>query len=196
MKYNRLRLQKVYEVGQMDHDREAGKQWREEMTEWLKKRKALPLNPYHKPILYDEEGLEDDESAVIREAAMKRGDYKEVAKIMRKVRVIDLRMVDMADFLVVNLDISKVTCGTYEEIFLANRSKKPILIHCPQGIKAIPDWIFGTICTEHLFGNWNDLKEYLRHIDEDEDIDCLGRWKFFGLEPLIREVLGLPLKDE
>lgn len=193
---NRLRLQRIYLVGPMDYDRDAGKPWREDLTIWLKARKALPIDPYCKPIIYDIAAKEDDDMAERREAAMQMGDFDAVSKIVKKIRVTDLRITDMSDVVVANLDIEKVPCGTYEEIFTCNRSKKPILVHCPQGVKEIPRWMFGVLPYQFFFDSWTDVKEYLRHIDEDEVINTLGRWRFFDFEPLIREVLELPGREE
>jgi len=58
---------------------------------------------------------------------------------MKQIRPVDLRMVDICDFLVVNLDLQVHACGTYEELFWANRMKKPVLIRIEQGIEHTPD---------------------------------------------------------
>jgi hypothetical protein len=159
------------------------------MFEWLENRNAIPVDPYNKPLVFDIEGLEDDDSAMEREAAMANGDFETVRKIVKKIRGIDLRMVDASTALVTNLDLERVPCGTYEESFVSNRSKKPNIIMCPQGIKQIPDWMYGVLPYQFFFDRWSQVKEYLRHIDEDEDIDTLDRWRFFDFEPQILKIL-------
>ena len=44
---------------------------------------------------------------------------------MKIIRCVDLRMVDISDFLVVNLDPDIPTFGTHEEIANANRQRSP-----------------------------------------------------------------------
>ena len=99
---------------------------------------------------------------------------------MKEIRCVDLRLIDKSDFLIVNLDLDVHPCGSYEEIFTANRAKKPILICIKQGKKHIPDWLFGTIPHQMFFCNWNDLKNYLNHIDCDEFIESHKRWQFIN----------------
>ena len=47
---------------------------------------------------------------------------------MKQIRPVDLRMVDICDFLIVNLDLEVHATGTYEELYWANRCIKPILV--------------------------------------------------------------------
>lgn len=193
MSHNRLKLMRFYLVGPMDHDRESGREWREEMTDWLiNTRRALPMDPYHKPMLdLHADGLEDDDNYAKRKEAIATGRFDEARELTKPLRHVDLRMVDHSDAIIVNLDKDKHPCGTFEELFQANREKKPCIIHCPQGKKEVYDWLYGTLPHEIFFENWSDVKEYLRHIDEDENIDTLDRWLFFNMEPLIRRVLSL-----
>ena len=32
---------------------------------------------------------------------------------------------------------------------------------------------------KHIFGSWSELMEYVYHINEDEEVDHLNRWRFF-----------------
>ena len=99
---------------------------------------------------------------------------------MRVIRNTDLRMVDLSDFLIVNLDIDKQPCGTYEELFLANRQKKPIILRIPQGKENTPDWLLGTIPHETIFSSWEEIKAYLNTVNEGHGrLD--SRWMFFSL---------------
>lgn len=101
---------------------------------------------------------------------------------MRPIRNVDLRFTDMADFLIVNLDLEVHPCGTYNEVFIAVQQKKPIIIHCEQGKKEIPNWLWGCCKHELFFSTWHEVKEYLRHIDEDKEANHLGRWQLFDFE--------------
>lgn len=194
---NRLKLMRIYLVGPMDFDREAGKPWRIELTKWLKSRRALPIDPYHKPMLaIHEDAMESDDGYERRKKAMATLPMTQEARdtvrdVMKPVVHTDLRIVDHSDALVVNLDVDRRPCGTFDEMFTADNQNKPVIVYCPQGVQAIHDWCWGRLKPELFFDDWVNVKEYLRHIDEDDDIDLLGRWKFFDFEPLIREVLEM-----
>lgn len=186
-------LHRAYLIGAMDRDREGGKQWRDDLLPWLKERQIIAFNPYQKPAL-DKGTFEDDDAFVARHKAKVEGDYNFVRQNMKQVRAFDLRMVDHSDFLILNLDIHQHPCGTYEELFSGNRQKKPIITRCAHGKKNMPDWLFGVYPHETMFDTWDEVKEYIRHIDEDMEIDTLGRWQFFDLENAIREILNVKPK--
>jgi hypothetical protein len=92
-----------------------------------------------------------------------------------------LRLVDISDFLIVNLDLDIHPCGTYEEIFWANRQKKPIIVHMVQGKQNAPDWLFGTIPHQMIFSTWDDIKNYLENIHNNPDIISYNRWYFLTI---------------
>jgi hypothetical protein len=77
----------------------------------------------------------------------------------------------------VYLDTNIFSCGTMEELFLCNRSKKPVLIYTKRGLNEIPDWIWGTLPKSHLFNNIKSLKKYLLKINSGKK-DKTKRWKF------------------
>ena len=73
-------------------------------------------------------------------------------------------------------------CGSYHEAFVAVAQKKPLLIMCQQGKQNVPNWLFGVVPHEHMFGSWSELIEYIHHINEDEEVEDLNRWRFFDWE--------------
>jgi hypothetical protein len=50
-----------------------------------------------------------------------------------------------------------------------------------QGKNSAPDWLFGTIPHQTIFSSWDDIKEYLTHINSSENIDTYKRWYFFSV---------------
>lgn len=192
-KNNRLKFNIAYLVGPMDHDRHSGREWRKEMTTWLKKRRILPIDPYHKPLMPIHQAAHEgnDDWFEERQQAKKNHDYQKVREIMKPIVHTDLRIVDKADFLIVHMDKEKYPCGSFDEIVTAANQNKPIIIHCPYGVHEMYDWMFGRIPHQLFFNTWEEIKEYIRHIDEDpdEEINLLNRWKFFNLEPLILEAM-------
>jgi len=176
-KMNRLALNRGYLCGAMDRVLDGGVGWRQHLIQSLKDLKILWLDPTRKPI---DIGVEDLENRALRHKAKRAGDFECVRGQMKQIRPVDLRMVDICDFLVVNLDMQVHACGTYEELFWANRMKKPVLIRIEQGVEHTPDWLFGTFPFEMIFSTWDQVTTYLRHIAHDPVIDRLNRWYFFN----------------
>lgn len=176
--FNRLRNQRAYLAGAIDRVEDKGRGWREKITPFLKSLGVIVFNPIIKPT---EIGLEDNDTHVIKYKLKSQKRYDELSSMMKVIRSVDLRLVDISDFLIVNLDLSIHPCGTYEEIFWANRQKKPILIHMVQGKEYTPDWIFGTIPHQMIYSDWNDIYAYLEHIHSSENIDSHRRWYFFDV---------------
>lgn len=173
---NRLALNRGYLCGAMDRVTDGGVGWRQDLIETLKDLKILWLDPCRKPINI---GVEDLENRALRQKAKRAGDFEFVRNQMRQIRPVDLRMVDICDFVVCNLDLEIHACGTYEELFWANRMKKPVIVRIAQGIEHTPDWVFGTLPFELIFSTWDEVKKYLLHIAHDPVIDRLNRWYFF-----------------
>lgn len=175
---NRLKNQRVYLAGAMDRVADRGATWRDNITPFLNEIGIVVFNPIIKPT---DIGLEDQDSHTIKTKLKQQHRYDELSSMMKTIRSVDLRLVDISDFLIVNLDLNVHPCGTLEEIFLANRQKKPIIIHMVQGKDQTPDWLFGTIPHQMIFSNWDDIKSYLIHINNSENIDTYKRWYFFNI---------------
>lgn len=173
---NRLKNQRVYLAGAMDRVADRGKEWRESITPFLSGLGVCVFNPLKKT---GSQGIEDDFVHNIKQELKQEKRYQELSSMMKEIRRADLRLVDISDFLIVNLDLDSHPCGTYEELFWANRQKKPIIVRIAQGKESTPDWLFGTIPHEMIFGCWDSLKDYLIFIDryaEKQNIN--NRWYF------------------
>lgn len=178
---SRLRGLRCYEAGAIDRAHDGGVGWRQEISNWLKQKGVIVFDPTCKPIDQAGENL----SAMDKRRAWKTdGRWDLLQNHMRRIRTVDLRMVDIVDFLVVHIDLDVYACGTMEEIFWANRMKKPTLVVCHQGKSQIPDWLFGTLPHEHLFGSFEDLLSYLDYVDTAEDVSTIDRWLFFDTSAL------------
>jgi hypothetical protein len=160
----------------MDRVPDAGETWRRLIRHHLDDLGIHWFDPTRKPI---DIGIEDAESRRLRHLAKQRGDFDAVADEMEPIRNVDRRMVNVTDFLIVNVDLEVHACGTYDEFNLANSQDKPILTHIEQGKKECPDWLFACIPHEHIFGSWLDLRKYVRHVAHDKVVDHMGRWMFF-----------------
>jgi len=185
MTHNRLWGSIVYLVGPMDRAPDGGVQWRRELTPFLEERGIVVCDPTNKPI---GTGREDIEDRAFRQQLKDEDRYDELAEKIHLLRIIDLGMVDRSSFIICNLDNDISTCGTYEEMFWANRLKNPVLIMSKQGKDVVPDWLFGVFPHQHIFGDWESLKEYVRHVDEDKDVYHYKRWMFFDYTRMMPKV--------
>lgn len=167
----------VYLIGAIDRAPDEGAGWRQILQKQLRKRYGCNVyNPLEKPI---QTGIEDEKSRIQRRQWKESGEYDKLSAEVKIIRRVDLRMVDKADFMVCYIDLNVVFCGTMEEISLANRQKKPIIIFCKQGKKNIPDWLFGMLPHEMFFDNIDQVIEYLDGINNRKDTRDFGRWVFF-----------------
>lgn len=173
---NRLQYNRAYLCGPMEHADKNGEDWRIALQKELKDLNIIWLDPTHKPTNI---ALETEETKHILNELREKGDYDLLKQMGVPIRGYDLRMVDVADFLVVHLNNNTPTCGTWEELFWANRQKKPILLHHEQGRNSIPHWLYFTLPKQMMFETWDEVYTYLRHISNDTNIDDLGRWRFF-----------------
>lgn len=173
---NKLKNQRVYLAGAMDRVADRGNGWRDNITPFLESLDIIVFNPIKKPSIV---GVEDEATHILKRQLKLANNYDELSKLMKTIRSVDLRLVDISDFLIVNLDLDIHPCGTYEEIFWANRQKKPILIHMVQGKNNAPDWLFGTIPHNMIFSSWQDIQTYLTDISNNKNTLTYNRWHFF-----------------
>lgn len=150
--------------------------WRDTITPLLEAYGITVINPCRKPT---NQGKEDKDRWVATQDAKKRGDFEQVAA-GKEVRTIDLRCVDVSDFIIVALDMRQRPFGTIEEMVLANRQKKPVLVVCvePEGRKSLSDWGFWMLPLEFLFDSFEDLLQYLQKVDSGDKVS--SRWVFFN----------------
>tara|TARA_R110002074_G_scaffold156071_6_gene312156 strand:- start:30 stop:563 length:534 start_codon:yes stop_codon:yes gene_type:complete len=173
----RLNKQRCYLAGAIDRVPDRGNGWRDFITPFLESLGVEVFNPLKKPTNL---ALEDVSVAKHKTQLKKQGKYDELSQLMKSIRSVDLRMVDVSDFLIVNLDIETHPCGTLEEIFWANRQKKPIIIHIAQGKSKTPDWLFGTIPHSMIFSEWEGIQAYLQDINQNMSLEPTERWCFFN----------------
>ena len=175
----RLAYSRVYLAGPISYADDYGHGWREYVSKWLQKRNIVVLNPCDKTKFISNEIDEADDFVKYLQSLKDTGEYDKLGKIVKRIRQIDLRCVDIADWLIVYIDIDVPIMGTAEELFWANRCKKPILVVCKQGINKLNDWLFGCLPIEFFFNSFDEAFGYIKHIDEDVEVDDLGRWVFF-----------------
>lgn len=182
----RLWGMKCYLAGPMDRVPDGGVTWRANMTPFLQSLGIVVLDPCNKAI---DAGIEEFEQRQHRQELKAADKYAEMAEEGGPIRPIDKRMVSIADFLIVNLDMDTFMCGTFEELFQANDENKPIFIRCKQGKRQCADWLFLTIPHHFIVSEWMDIKKTLCRIHTQELVNPVAdRWVFFDYTKLMPTV--------
>jgi hypothetical protein len=192
MKSSRIFGNTCYACGAMDRVPDGGVGWRQDIKPFINSLGVGFLDPCDKPISMAEE---TPESRQERERQKEAGEYDRMSQDMKEIRGIDLRMVDISHFLVVNINLEHYACGTIEEITTANLQRKPILIHVTQGKRHCPDWLIGMLGPrghDMIFDTWEEMKDYLNVIayGTDEEADLLNRhrrWVFFDFHRIFNK---------
>ena len=186
----------TYLCGPIDHADDDGVGWRRKITEDMKDMFGVRvLDPTDKPCKtndgssYEEIGEEKVSTMQLK----KDGHYAELAEKMRNIVRVDLRMVDLSDFIITYLPKDVTVCGTIHEIVTATESKKPTLIVAEGGRANIPNWLWGMLPVEPhtenrsgwLFDDFDALMEYLRQVHMgDAPEPKTSRWVFMDSEVL------------
>jgi len=172
----KLRGMRTYLAGAMDRVPDGGEGWRNRITPILQAMDVTVLNPCDKPV---EIALEDKGTRTEINLLKKSKQFDRIKKDYGVIRTLDLRCVDISDFIIASIDINVHACGTYEEIAVANSQKKPVLIWCQQGKENAPNWLFFMLPHQHIFGSLDEMLRYLVGIDSGKDTKHYKRWFFF-----------------
>lgn len=176
MDKNVLKDARLYLSGPMDKANDHGISWRRDFIERSKFLNMAIMDPTNKPMpLASEVGEEKQAIVGYRE----RGEWDKLCKFVKQFRRSDLRMTDLADILVVYIDPDIPSWGTPDEVFTAERQKKPLLCIVKGGKKALPTWCFAVFEMNEVFETVDECIEYLTRIDCGE-IAIDDRWVLIG----------------
>lgn len=174
---NRLKNTRGYLCGAMDFSDDFGTSWRVYIREQLQSLEIVWLDPTNKPMHDSRRGKEE---VVQTRNLMRAGEYTAVEETMKDICFVDIRLVNISDFVVMYIDKDIHHCGTYEEFTVANMDRKPIIAIIKQGKEDAPTWLLGRIPHELIFSSINEAICYLKHIAHDRFMADLGRWLFFS----------------
>ena len=160
--FNKLR---IYLPGPMESCRDTAAYWRNEIKQKLV---SIGFNEENivDPVKRQPEG---EYEAIDRARAI--GNWSEVDRITKEIVHHDLRFVDDCNFLICHLFDGVLTCGTWDEIFMASLQRKPVFIIMKNWQEKAPSWLFGR------FGH------AMMHEDIDEVINRLRNIRD-GMEPV------------
>jgi nucleoside 2-deoxyribosyltransferase len=174
----RLNNHRVYLAGPIDHADHDGEAWRQKLSPYLKKMGLTILDPTDKPVSqcrYNEVGAEKDHIQKLKK--LKRWD--ELRNLAKEIVLVDLRMVEVSDFMIAYVDKDIHLCGTYDEIFESLRRRKPTLIVHKGGKAEMSMWLRGKMNHNFIFDSFDELYEYLEALHDGTVEPDYTRWVFF-----------------
>lgn len=153
--------------GGIDRVVDDGIGWRQYIKEECKKRKIdmIFFDPCDKPKgLGSEIGVE---KVKVREL-INSDKWEEAKNYVKTFRHYDLRAVDWSDLVIVKIDLNSHLCGTYDEVFLAEREMKPVFVIMGEGQTKydIPTWLVAFIKENEIFDNEDECISYLNNINK------------------------------
>lgn len=179
---SRLTGLRCYLSGPCENLKDSGADWRTKITPKLKKLGLIVFDPVSKNGVKLSFTKENNKEFEYVSKLRDEEDYERLSECMREVVHLDLRLCDVSDLLIVQLDKNAPTCGTYDEIVTVLNQKKPVYICSKQGKKHIPLWLYGRIKNEYIFESLDEIEQKLNSIaycDESILSDYIDkRWLF------------------
>ena len=175
---NKLKGLRCYLAGPIDHAEDDGVGWRQDIGLWLRERGVTVMDPTDKPTSQTKFNEIDEEKTKLIE--LKRlGRWDELRSYMKEIVLADLRMVEVSDFNIVYIDTDIHLCGTYEELFVSLRQRKPTFVVASNGKENVSVWLFGRMNPNFIFESFEEVLEYLNGIDTGLIEPDPSRWVFF-----------------
>ena len=175
-----LQKTRCYLIGAIENCSSYGRCWREIIKEFLAGIDVHVFDPNAKPYIKDLSETEDLHLSLRQMRA--EGQYDALGSIMKDIRAYDLGLVDKSDFVIFYFDPDTLTCGSWEEFFLANRQKKPIFFICPKGLDKVPLWVYGTIPAKYMYSSLDSAISMLTRINSGCIQPDSSRWRLLKPE--------------
>lgn len=130
-----------YLSGAMEFVPDHGVEWRKKFINLVKETELNIdlIDPTHKP------GDIEEEDKNHQVTLQKEGRFRELQKYVNNYRHLDLRYVDISDFLIVVVDPTVPQWGTSNETYLAEMQRKPTFFVVEGGLYNLPRWLFDVI---------------------------------------------------
>jgi nucleoside 2-deoxyribosyltransferase len=178
MMSDRLSNLRCYLAGPIDYAEDDGVGWRKEISKWLLERNVVVLDPCDKKIS-NAKYSEIDEEKVKMFDLKNTGRYYELTRRMKEIVHMDLRMVDVSDFIIVYLNPAITMFGTIHELINSIHQRKPTLVVIEGGRSNASNWLFGIMDYNFMFDDFESLTTFLGQIDNNTIDADLSRWVFF-----------------
>ena len=147
----------VYLSGGMEYARNEGKDWREEMENWIKKSlRHKVFNPNVKSKTYLDKILPNNNFRLLKST-----DIKAYIKIVKRFVEIDTHEIaTRSDYIICYWDKGASRgAGTKGELTIARYFDKPVYMVTAISQKNIPGWVLG--CVTEFFDSFHQLKTFL-----------------------------------
>jgi nucleoside 2-deoxyribosyltransferase len=174
----KLTNHRCYLAGPIDNANDDGVGWRQLATPYLLERGIQILDPTDKPVSQCRFNEIGDEKDMIKKM-IKLERWDELRDIAKEIVLIDLRMVEVADFLIAYIDPDMHICGTYDEIFEALRHRKPTLVVHKGGKSRMSMWLRGKLNHNFVFESFEDVFNYIDALHDGTVEPDYTRWVFF-----------------
>ncbi len=148
---------KVYLSGAIEHAPDSGKEWRDDISAFLKM--ELGHDCYN-PLIEEKKYLSQEEREIFR--SLKSTDLNEFKRIVRKLMRGDIKSLNKEiDYMICFWDSYAVKGGgTYGELTFALYKDIPVYMVTKEEVSEISAWVLS--CTTNIFESFEELKEFLR----------------------------------
>lgn len=163
-----------YLSGPMEFVSDHGVEWRRKFIK-LSNQAGLDIHyidPTNKP---GGEEMQIGENKDLQVRLQSEGRFEELRQYVGDYRHYDLRFVDLCDFIVVVVDPSIPQWGTANEVYFAERQKKPRFCIIEGGEYKLPRWLFDVFSADEIFQSPEAVIEHLVKLDRGE-IALDKRW--------------------
>lgn len=164
---------RVYLAGNMECTSDCNS-WRNYVKSEMAKMGVVTLSPLE-TTFYNQRS-ETDEDRENLKSRREAGLYDEVHEYMRGVIQKDLRLIDISDFIIINLEVDKPTFGTIHELVVATQQKKPIFL-VVKDKKRTPLWLLGLIKPKYIYESIDDVMNKIRDIDSGSHRMDSEKWR-------------------
>ena len=165
---------KAFLSGGIDRVEDDGTQWRQEIRQKCEDLPIIFFDPTDKPDgLGCEVGMEKD---TIKKY-LRQGDWESASEWSKNVRHIDLRMIDKTDLYIIYVDLDCHLCGTYNELFEAEKQQKPLFAIMKEPYRKcdFPAWLVSIFREKEVFEGIDNCVDYLKQINNGQ-IKMDDRW--------------------
>lgn len=155
----------AYLCGPIERANDLGVSWRDKFIEQTKEIGVRILNPCNKPpscMPEIKEGQRIADEIRIQE------DWPKMQSFAKTIRREDLRFVDICDFLVIYINRNIYTVGSWDELFVAESQRKPVLAIVEGGIKYLPTWLFAVFELHEVFDSVESCVSYLLELNDGQ----------------------------
>lgn len=160
-------------IGPMQYNN--GRNIREYFKQQLNPLNITVFDHYNKP--FENKKLDESEKAAAQLKMWAETEQYDKIADLKNIRAFDLALIEKSDFIIFHFIPGIVTVGSWEEFFLANRSKRPIFFITEGGKKLTPYWVFWTIPHEYIYSSKEEVIDVLQKIDSGEKHIDSERWR-------------------